>query len=431
MELAMIFLASSLRTSILVALFLCVAAQWSFADTRIALVIGNGAYRNAPTLPNPANDATDVAAALERSGFDVILATDLDRAGMDEATIRFARAARTADVAMFYYSGHALQFGGVNYLVPVDTRLTDEADLRRMTRVDEVVADLAQAKNLRILVLDSCRDNPLADQLKRSIGASRAMSLQRGLAKIDSPQGMIVAYATQAGQTADDGSGHNSPYTTAFLKHIDEREEIGSIFRRVSADVYETTRHAQLPELSLSLIGEFYLRGRGEITITPGNTLPLDESARTKQPQDQAAQAWTVTQNTSSIAVLEDFIRQFGSTVYGSMARARLEELKKSQSAVVLPPVASTGNTYSKSGNFACFGKAEYPDSWRTEAPLCVTFGCNFGKMSRAACLALAASKQSKTVIHGNAGTTRANECWLQHSCGDLRPHGEFTLFKM
>jgi hypothetical protein len=86
---------------------------------------------------------------------------------------------------------------------------------------------------------------------------------------------------------------------------------------------------------------------------------------------------------------------------------------------------------YSKVGNFACFGDAEYPDSWREEAPLCTGYGCNFGKMSRDACLALAASKRSKTVIHGNAGTSRANECWLQHSCGNLQPHYEFTMFKM
>jgi uncharacterized caspase-like protein len=217
-----------------VALFANVACtqlftQPSQAETRIALVIGNGAYQNVPRLPNPPNDAADVATALRGSGFDTILAIDVDRAGMEDATIRFAKAARTADVAMFYYSGHALQFGGVNYLAPVDANLKDEADLRRMTRVDEIVSDLQQAKNLRILVLDSCRDNPLADQLRRSIGSTRALPLQRGLARIDSPQGMIVAYATQAGRTAEDGHGRNSPYTSSFLSHIGEPDEIGTI----------------------------------------------------------------------------------------------------------------------------------------------------------------------------------------------------------
>ena len=128
----------------------------AFAEERVALVVGNGTYARAPRLPNPLNDAEDVAAALKRSGFEIIVATNLDKAGMEEAMIKFARAARNADVAMFYYTGHALQFGGINYLVPVDAQLSDEADLRRLVRLDDVIADVQQAKNLRIIVLDSC-----------------------------------------------------------------------------------------------------------------------------------------------------------------------------------------------------------------------------------------------------------------------------------
>jgi TIR domain len=90
-----------------------------------------------------------------------------------------------------------------------------------------------------------------------------------------------------------------------------------------------------------------------------------------------------------------------------------------------------SAKAYSRFGNFACFNEAQYPDSWREEASFCVPYGCNFGKMDRDACLTLGARKQSKTVIHGNTGTTRANECWLQQSCGDLRSHGEFTMFRM
>src|ERR1700722_5366218 len=189
---------------VVVTLFLGTVAAPVRADNRVALVIGNGAYAHVPHLPNPTHDAEDVAAALKHNGFEVILGTALDQAGMQNAAIRFARAARAADVAVFYYSGHAMQYAGVNYLVPVDAELRDEADLRRMARVDEILADLQQAKNLRLLVLDSCRDNPLAEQLKRTIGLTRAASIQRGLARIDSPEGMIVAYATQAGRTAED-----------------------------------------------------------------------------------------------------------------------------------------------------------------------------------------------------------------------------------
>jgi uncharacterized caspase-like protein len=166
-------------------MLICIGVAPGHADKRVALVIGNGAYAKAPRLPNPRNDAENVAAAFRRSGFETIVGLDLDKAGMDDIAIRFSRASRDSDVAIFYYSGHALQFAGINYLMPIDANLTDEADLRRMTRVDEIVADLQQARNVRILVLDACRDNPLAEDLKRSIGLTRSASLQRGLAGID------------------------------------------------------------------------------------------------------------------------------------------------------------------------------------------------------------------------------------------------------
>jgi hypothetical protein len=297
-------------------LFLAVFAEPSTAETRVALVIGNGAYQNVPRLITPVADATDVSAALTRDGFDIILSTDLNKAKMEEAIIRFARAARLADVAMFYYSGHALQFGGVNYLAPVDAKLTDEADLHRLVRLDEVITELQQAKNLRIVVLDSCRDNPLADQLRRSIGTTRAVPLQRGLAKIDTPLGMIVAYSTQAGQTADDGDGRNSPYTSAFLKHIEEQEEIGTIFRQVSEDVYAETKKRQLPELSLSIVGRFYLRGKVEVSIksdAPALPVPVD----TARPDFEAAE------RVNTAAGWDAFLMAHPEGFYATLARER------------------------------------------------------------------------------------------------------------
>jgi hypothetical protein len=326
----------------------------SHAEKRVALIIGNAAYTTAPRLPNARNDAEDVAAALKRSGFETIVGLDLDKAGMDDAGIRFARAVRDADVALLYYSGHAMQFAGVNYLMPIDVKLTDEADLRRMTRVDEVVADLQQARALRILVLDACRDNPLAEELKRSIGLTRAASMQRGLARIDTPQGMIVAFSTQAGTTASDGAGRNSPYTAAFMRHIEAQEEIGTVFRRVSAEVYEATKRVQLPELSLSLIGEFYLRGKpaaAVVTGTPGRSettgLAAGPSVQPAVPSwsgasastDEVARAWEAVKDSTSIAVLDSFVRQYGqgNNFYASFARARIEELKAAAAATRLP----------------------------------------------------------------------------------------------
>jgi hypothetical protein len=292
----------------------------AFAANRVALVIGNGAYAHVPHLANPSHD---VAAALRRTGFQTIVGIDLDQAAMQDTAIRFARAARTADIAMFYYSGHAFQFAGVNYMIPIDAQLHDEADLRRMTKVDDVVADLQNAKNLRILVLDSCRDNPLADELKRSIGTTRSAGIGRGLAKIDSPEGMIVAYATQAGRTAEDGDGRNSPYTAAFLRNVEAKEEIGTIFRRISADVYQTTRQNQLPELSLSLIGEFYLNGKLQITVAP--TVPLAPA----DPCAAASDHWKSAEAINTIGAFEDHVARFPNCAFSGLARARIEVLSK------------------------------------------------------------------------------------------------------
>jgi Caspase domain len=331
-------------------------AERSFAETRVALVIGNGAYQNAPQLPNPLNDANDVAAALKREGFDTILATNLNKDGMQDAAIRFARAARTADVAVFYYSGHAIQFAGVNYLAPVDILLNDEADLRRMIRVDEIVSDLQQAKNLRILVLDSCRDNPLADQLKRSIGATRSLPLQRGLARIDSPQGMIVAYATQAGRTAEDGDGRNSPYTAAFLRNIEAREEIGTIFRRISSDVYEATKHEQLPELSLSLIGEFYLRGKIEVNAKPEAPSFMSDTARGD---------FEAAERVDTIGGWDAFLAQHPSGYFAALAKER--RIMAAAKVAALPgPATPSGDIPAGNLKHTPLGTAAVPSTFTT-----------------------------------------------------------------
>jgi hypothetical protein len=337
----MVSLARLFACLILVASTSLAAASVARADRRVALVIGNGAYRHATVLANPRNDAEDVAAALGRLGFAVETALDADREQMQEAAIRFARLVRGSDVALFYYSGHALQFAGVNYLVPVDAALTDEVDLRRLVRADDIVADLQQAGTIRVLVLDACRDNPLAEELKRSVGRTRALAVSRGLAKIDSPLGTIISYATQAGRTADDGGGRNSPYTAAFLQNIEAREEIGAVFRNIAADVYRATGQTQLPELAISLIGNYHLN---EPAAAPAQAeAPASIPSPAPGPVDVAAQTWAVTRDSTSIAVLEDFARQFGATPFGSMARARIAELRRDQVAALPPsPVATT-----------------------------------------------------------------------------------------
>ena len=318
------------------------ATSPALAEKRIALVIGNGAYAHAPPLPNPVHDAEDVTAALKRSGFDVISGSDLGQADMQESEIRFARAANSADVAVFCYSGHAMQFNGANYLMPIDAKLDDEADLKRFLRVDDILSDLQQqAKNLRILVLDSCRDNPLAEGLRRALAKTRGASLQRGLNKMEAPLGTIISFSTQAGQTADDGKGRNSPYTAAFLKHIEEHQEIGDVFRDISTDVYDVSGKIQLPELSLSIVGKFYLNGPGSVTINPPpRSAPADPCA--------AAEAhWKAADAIGSVAAYEDHAAKFQSCAFANLAKAKIDELKANTAAAsptdarASPPVKS------------------------------------------------------------------------------------------
>jgi formylglycine-generating enzyme required for sulfatase activity len=300
----------------------CITCACARAEKRVALVIGNGTYVNAPHLPNPPHDADDVAAALKRIDFDVIRGTDLNQAAMRDAVIRFARAAQSADVGVFYYSGHAMQFNGVNYLMPVDAKLDDEADLYQFTKVEDVLGYLQQVKALKVLVLDSCRDNPLAETLKRSIGLTRGASLQRGLARIEAPIGTIISYSTQAGRTAADGKGRNSPYTTAFLRHIEEPSEIGEIFRDISADVYRATSENQLPELSLSIIGKFYLKGPISVTVNlPPQPAPVDPCAA-------AGDHWKSAEAIGSLGAFEDHLARFPACAFAGLAKSRIGALK-------------------------------------------------------------------------------------------------------
>jgi uncharacterized caspase-like protein len=306
------------------------------AEKRVALIIGNSAYQNAPALTNPKNDAQDVGKSLRELGFTTIVATDLNRAGMDDALDRFSRSVGGAEIALVYYSGHGMQFAGKNYLLPVDARLVNADDVNRfrLVPVDDVVDVLQGAPGARIIILDACRNNPVEDDLKRRLasvpGVNRDAFMTRGLSRVTA-NGLIVAYATQANDVASDGVARNSPFAQALLHNLGSPDlDLRQMLFNVQDEVDRLTDGKQRPELSISLVGQYKLnpvtgpRDNKEVAAAP--------------PVDSAAQAWTATRETTSQAVLEDFIRQFGNTIYGSMARARLEELKNIQMAAVAPP---------------------------------------------------------------------------------------------
>ncbi|MDT3380418.1 caspase family protein [Labrys neptuniae] len=266
----------------------------AWADKRIALVIGNSAYRNTVPLPNPRNDATDVAKALKAVGFTVVEGYDLDKRGMDDAFRRFANEAEGADAALFYYGGHGFQFQGSNYLMPVDAKLTGVGDVNyEMARVDDILNDLQRANGVRIVMLDACRDNPLAQQLLSKASPTRSIGISRGLARIQQTAGSVIAYSTQPGAVAADGGGRNSPFAAAFLGEVGKPGvEIGALFRRVAANVYKATNERQLPEVTFSLLGDFYFAG-GAAAPTPVPPVLPTPAPQTPAPAplDAAAQA--------------------------------------------------------------------------------------------------------------------------------------------
>src|SRR5262245_33184312 len=150
------------------------AASSALADKRVALVIGNAAYRQMPRLTNPVDDAQDVGKSLRDLGFEAIVATDLDRAAMNAAIGRFARTVDDADIAIIYYAGHGMQFSGSNYLLPIDARLESAADANRfqLMPVEDLLDALRPARGARMLVLDACRNNPVEEDLKRRLASA-------------------------------------------------------------------------------------------------------------------------------------------------------------------------------------------------------------------------------------------------------------------
>jgi len=229
----------------------------SASNQRLALVIGNGAYRSAP-LRNPVNDATDMATALKRLDFAVTLKTDANQRTMDNAIRNFGKQLRQGGVGLFYYAGHGVQVKGQNYLIPIGSRIETESDVKyEAVDAGRVLGKMEDAGNgLNIIILDACRDNPFGRSFRSS---------GRGLNKMDAPEGSILAYATAPGKTAFDGEEkRNGLYTAKLLKHImTPGVPIELFFKRVRRDVHKDSGKKQIPWTESSLIGDFYFNSKG------------------------------------------------------------------------------------------------------------------------------------------------------------------------
>ncbi|HKU04627.1 MAG TPA: caspase family protein [Bradyrhizobium sp.] len=230
-------------------------------SNRVALVIGNAAYRNVPALNNPGRDAEALAAELEATGFrKVTLLRDQTREQMFSALRTFAREAEAADWALVYFAGHGLEMGGINWLVPVDAQFRTDRDVRlEAVSIDELSTTIEGARGLRLIVLDACRDNPFAPQMRLT---NSTRSIGNGLARVEPEGGTMIAYAAKAGQVANDGDDGNSPFMKALLKRMKQPGlEISMLFRFVRDDVLAATARRQEPFVYGSLPSEpFYFR---------------------------------------------------------------------------------------------------------------------------------------------------------------------------
>jgi hypothetical protein len=311
-------------------LLLLIPAQLEAAsDQRTALLIGNNAYSTGP-LKNPINDATAMAAQLEKLGFTVILKKNANLRTMEEALKEFGRRLKRGGVGLFFYAGHGLQVSGVNYLVPIGARITQESDIKYETLdAGKALDEMANANNgLNIVILDACRDNPFPRGFR---------NVSRGLAIIsNAPAGMFISYSTGPGQVAREGEGKNSPYTEALLENIGKPGlNINTVFMNVRRKVKKET--GQIPWELSSLEGEFFFVPGGEMKAV--DNLP---SGKVATDRDEFSPA-----KPSSKDASDDEVRELE-------RRERLAGGKK-QVAVAVPPSVSELNEVKRDGRFVAY----------------------------------------------------------------------------
>jgi uncharacterized caspase-like protein len=257
-----------LVTFLFIASIACLAGQPALADKRVAFVIGNSNYQNVGALTNPANDAAAITEMFKKAAFDVVESRrDLKNTEMRRALRDFTEKARDADIAVIYYAGHGIEVDGTNYLIPVDAALERDTDAYdEAIALDRILQAIEPAKQLRLVILDACRDNPFAKSMKRTV-ASR--SLGRGLAGVEpSRPNTLIAFAAKGGSTASDGDSKNSPFTTALLKYLAKPGlELGKAFRLVRDDVMNATANKQEPFVYGSL-------GGNDVALVPAPTPP-------------------------------------------------------------------------------------------------------------------------------------------------------------
>ena len=291
----------------------------AFAEKRVALIIGNSAYKNVARLKNPANDASAVTAMLKSAGFDTVDSrADLSVIEMRRALREFGNKTRDADVAVIYYAGHGIEVDGTNYLIPVDATLETDTDVFDETfPLDRVLVAAEPAKQLRLVILDACRDNPFAKTMKRT---TAARAIGRGLAKVEpSSPNTVIAFAAKAGSTASDGDTKNSPFAAALVEHLPKPGlDLRRAFGFVRDDVLRTTNNTQEPFIYGSL-------GGNDVPLVPAK--PVTATGPQADPQASIRKDYELSLQLGTREGWEAFLRTYPAGFYADLAKGQLNKI--------------------------------------------------------------------------------------------------------
>jgi uncharacterized caspase-like protein len=307
---------------LLAAAFLLLS-QPAHAEKRVALVLANSAYQNVPQLANPANDGALIAATLKDAGFDVVDSRhDLPALEMRRALRDFSDSARNADIVVIYYAGHGMEVDGTNYLIPVDAKLERDTDVYdEALSLDRILVAAEPAKQLRLVILDACRDNPFAKSMKKTVALR---SIGRGLAQIEpSSPNTLIAYSAKAGSTALDGDAKNSPFTVALSKHLTTPGlDVRKAFGFVRDDVLKVTGNRQEPFVYGSL-------GGNDVPLVPAKVLPSTAApaAPALSPQAEVRRDYELALQIGNKDAMNAFLAQHPDGFYANLAKIQLDKI--------------------------------------------------------------------------------------------------------
>lgn len=343
------------KVSLTVLAIIWATASIAHAETRVALVIGNGAYEAQP-LDNPPNDAALMAETLRDVGFDVVEEIDADSRRMKRAVRLFGRKLAEAGddaVGFVFYAGHGIQAQGENYMIPVDARIEDALDVEfEGFPASTLLSTLRNASNrLNIVVMDACRNNPYK-AATRSGGT--------GLARMDAPSGTLIAYSTAPGKVAADGSGRNSPYTRALARSIKTPgETVEQVFKSVRVAVMDRTNGGQVPWESSSLTGDFFFLDKAPEPVA------APEPAAPAQPDNTVELTyWNSIKDGQDKRLFESYLTQFPDGLFADLAKAKIAAIDKREKAAAAQSDTAFFQAIQNSSNKADFEAylAQYPN---------------------------------------------------------------------